>query len=234
MPKIKPSYPAKVKAVVNEHTSEFKSAPSGELYCKLCDCIVRCEKKFMVESHRHSVKHQNGLKRTEASTTQTFIKPLAPNFAEKVTKAFLSADIPLHELRNIHLKTVFSEMGHSLPYESLCRSKVKKLAEQELLRLQSYLKNEEVFMVVDESEIDKKQFFNILVGKITAPETTFVFSCKPLSKSADSDIVTREIDDAARCLSIAWDKFCLLLSDAARYMATAGNLLKKLYPKLFH
>ena len=57
MPKIKPSYPSKVKAVVNEHTSEFKSAPSGELYCKLCDCIVRCEKKFMVESHRHSVKH---------------------------------------------------------------------------------------------------------------------------------------------------------------------------------
>ena len=146
----------------------------------------------------------------------------------------MSADIPLHKLRNVHLKTLFSEMGHPLPSEFSCRSKVQKLAEQELLSLQSYLKNEEVFMVVDESEIDKKQFFNILVGKITAPETTFVFSCKPLSKSADTDIVTREIDDAVRCLSIARDKFCLLQSDAARYMTTAGNLLKKLHPKLFH
>ena len=72
-----------------------------------------------------------------------------------------------------------------------------------------------------------------MIGKITSPETTFVLSCKPLSTSADSDIVTREIDDAVRCLGIARDKFCLLLSDAARYMTTAGNLLKKLYPKLF-
>ena len=87
---------------------------------------------------------------------------------------------------------------------------------------------------VDESEIDKKQFFNILVGKLTTPETTFVFNCKPPSKSADSDIVTQEIDDAVRCLGIARDKFCLLQSDAARYMTTAGILLKKLYPKLFH
>ena len=82
-----------------------------------------------------------------------------PNFAEKVTKAFLSADIPLHKLRNTHLQTLFREMGHTLPSESSCRSKVHKLAEQELLRLQSYLKNEEVFMdLADESEIDKKQF----------------------------------------------------------------------------
>ena len=73
-----------------------------------------------------------------------------------------------------------------------------------------------------------------MVGKITSPETTFVSSCKALSKSADSDIVTREIDDAVHCLGIARDKFCLLLSDAARYMTAAGNLLKKLYPKLFH
>ena len=84
-------------------------------------------------------------------------------------------------------------------------------------------------MVVDESEIDKKQFFNILVGKITAPETTYVFSCMSLSKSAGSDFVTREIDDAVRCLGIARDEFCLLLSGAARYMTTSGDLLKKYY-----
>ena len=72
-----------------------------------------------------------------------------------------------------------------------------------------------------------------MVGKIISPETTFVLSCKPLSKSADSDIVTREIDDAVHCLGIARDKFCLLLSDAARYMTTAGNLLKKIVPEAF-
>ena len=71
-------------------------------------------------------------------------------------------------------------------------------------------------MVVDESEMDKKQFLNILVGKITSPETTFVLSCKALSESADSDIVTKETDDAVHCLGIARDNFvccCQMLQD---------------------
>ncbi|CAK8688417.1 unnamed protein product [Clavelina lepadiformis] len=222
MPKIKSPYTSKVNAVVHKYNSEFKSTPTGELYCRLCDYTVKCEKQFMVESHRKSEKHQRGLART------------ATNFAENVTRAFLCADIPLHKLTNSHIKTLFHDLGHPLPSETACPSKVQKLADQEIQQLKNYLKDEDVFMVVDESEIDQRKFLNILVGKMTVPETTYIFTCKTLSKYADSDIVTREIDDAVHCLGIARHHFCLLMTDAATYMTAAGNLLKKLYPKLFH
>ena len=74
---------------------------------------------------------------------------------------------------------------------------------------------------------------NILVGKLTAPEKTLLFNCKTLSQSVDSNIVTREIDDAVHSLGVVRENFCLLSTDAARYMTAAGVLLKKLYPRLF-
>ena len=186
----------------------------------------------MVDSHRGSAKHQRGFLHEKAST-QTFLKTPIPDFAEKVTKAFLCADIPLHKSRNSHLSSLLKELGNPLPSEGKCRSKVEKLAKKEALRLKDYLKDQEMFMVVDESDINDKQFLNILVGKLTAPEKTLLFNCKTLSQSVDSNIVTREIDDAVYSLGVARENFCLLLTDAARYMTAAGVLLKKLYPRLF-
>ena len=69
------------------------------------------------------------------------------------------------------------------------------------------LKDQEMFMVVDESDLNEKQFLNILVGKLAAPEKTLLFNCKTLSQSVDSNIVTREIDDAVHSLGFARENF---------------------------
>ena len=87
-----------------------------------------------------------------------------------------------------------------------------------------------MFMVVDESDINGKQFLNILVGKLTALEKTLLFNCKTLSQSVDSNIATRKIDDAVHSLGVARENFCLLLTDAARYITAAGVLLKNYIP----
>ena len=106
---------------------------------------------------------------TLKASTQTFLKTPIPDFAEKVTKAFFCADIPLHKLRNSHLSSFFKELGNPLPSEEKCRSKVEKLAEEEALPMKDYLKYQEMFMVVDENDINGKEFLNILVSKLTAP-----------------------------------------------------------------
>ena len=80
-----------------------------------------------------------------------FLKLPIPEFAEKVNKAFLCADIPLHKLRNSYLSSLFKELGNPLPSEGKC-SKVEKLAKEEALRLKDYLKDQIMFMVVDESD----------------------------------------------------------------------------------
>jgi len=43
---------------MHEYASELTSKPKGELVCKFCDCLVKSGKKFMVEAHHHSAKHQ--------------------------------------------------------------------------------------------------------------------------------------------------------------------------------
>ena len=68
------------------------------------------------------------------------------------------------------------------------------------------------------------EFLNILVGKLTAPEKTLLFNYKSLLQSVNSNIVTREIDDAVHCLGVARENFHLLLTDGARYMTAAGVL----------
>ena len=136
----------------------------------------------------------------------------------------------MHKLRNSHLSSLFKELGNPLPSQGKCRSKVEKLAEEEALRLKDYLKDQEMFMVVDENEINGKEFLNILVGKLTASEKTLLFNCKTLSQSMNSNIVTRKIDDAVHSLGVARENFCLLLNDGARYMTAAGVLLKNYIP----
>jgi len=37
--------------------SEFTSTPNGELFCKFSDCLVKSDKRFMVEAHRRSAQH---------------------------------------------------------------------------------------------------------------------------------------------------------------------------------
>ena len=93
----------------------------------------------------------------------------------------------------------------------------EKLTE-EVPRLKDYLKDQEMFMVVDESDINGKQYLNILIGKLTAPEKTLVFNRKTLSQSVNSDTVTQETDDAVHSLGVARENFFSLSTDAARNM----------------
>ena len=78
----------------------------------LCNCAVSCNKRFLIDSHRNTSKHQKALcSRSEniiAQTSQTFLRRSDTEFVEKVAKAFLSADIPLYKLNNTHIKKPLS------------------------------------------------------------------------------------------------------------------------------
>lgn len=238
MPKAKGSNASKVNFILQDYPDEFTKNPNNELYCKLCSCTVKCDKRFLVESHRKTSKHQKALRSRSAlltpHTSQTFLKSIDQNFGEKVTKAFLSADIPLYKLNNEHIKKLFQEIGHSLPSETTCRKTVLKLGTDELLRVRSALDDKKIFLVVDESTLSGTPYLNILVGNIELPHITYMYDCQPLTSAPTSDSISQAVDDAVRSLGTNRNSFCLLLSDAARYMVAAGTILKSLYPKLFH
>ena len=62
----------------------------------------------------------------------------------------------------------------------------------------------------------------------------YLYDCQPPKSAPNSSIIAQAVDDAVRNREINKSFFCLLLSDATKYMIDVGITLKSLYPKLFH
>ena len=103
---------AKVGQICQEYLDEFSATPARDLGCNLCDVLVKCDKKFFVESHRKSKQHQRKLvTKSKSQSKQTFLQLNQVNFKEQVVSSFLAADIPLHKLNHPSLKSLFATMG---------------------------------------------------------------------------------------------------------------------------
>ena len=109
-------------------------------YIAICASVkVLCNKHFLVQSHRSTSKHQKPL----ISRSQLLIRTLFANvfeeqrFCGKVTETFLSSDIPLYKLNNKHIKNLFHDIGHSLPFETICRKTLMQLNVDNLKRIRN-------------------------------------------------------------------------------------------------
>ena len=126
MRKNKASNTSKLKSLLDDFSGKFVQNPNNKLYCNLCNCVVSCTKRFLIDSHWKSLKHQKALDRSEVQmprTSQTVLRSNDSNFVEKVTKSFLPAPISLRKLNNKHVKNLFTE--------STCRKAVLKLGSDE-------------------------------------------------------------------------------------------------------
>ena len=94
-----------------------------------------------------------------------------------MVNALLSTDVPLYKVNNEKLRALYSEMGHPLPSLTTCRSRVNALADSEL-RIKDIDADKTDYLVIDESEISGKQYFNALVGNIEEPDKMFLFDCR--------------------------------------------------------
>ena len=172
------------QSIVKEFPDEFMGSINNQLYCNLCNCAVSCNKRFLVDSHRNTSKHQKALgSRSEnliPQTSQTFLRSSDTDFVEKVTKAFLSADIPFYKLYNTHSKNLFRDIGHRMPSETTCRQTALQLSEDELKRIRNAVHDKQIFLIVDESTLSGTQYLNILVGSLETPHVSYLYDCQPL------------------------------------------------------
>ena len=125
MGKTADSQAVKVKRYVNQFPKEFTCNPRNELFCQLCATIVKCDKRFHIEQHRQTAKHQRKVapEQPQASNSQSFLLPQSQkDFTKQVVTAFLEADIPLYKLQHSSIKKLFiSTLGHHCPSESVCQ-----------------------------------------------------------------------------------------------------------------
>ena len=103
-------------------------------------------------------------------------------------------------------------------------------------KFKNLLRDKKIFLIVDEAEVAKQKYISVLVGSLDAPNQTFLVNCHPLDsgRNVNSSILLHTVDDILRHLEIKRENFSLFLTDAARYMSSAGKTLKELYPSLMH
>ena len=237
MPKQAKSSIGKLRQTCQEYPDEFSATPAGDLRCNLCDVLVKCDKKFFVESHRKSKQDQGKLEtKSKCQSKQTFLHFDQVNFKEQIVSSFLATDIPLHKLNHPSLKSLFARMEKVLPSVTAVRACVAKLAFLKEEQIQELLRDKNLFLIVYESEVAKQKYISVLVGSLDAPNQTFLVNCHPLDsgRNVNSSIILHTVDDISRQLEIKRENFSLFLTDAARYMSSPGKTLKELYPSLMH
>ena len=126
-------------------------------------------------------------------------RPEKFDFMTELVKSFLAANIPLHKLENEHIGNLFKKMGYPCPSVRTCREKVDKLAEAEQAQVKDLMKDKQIFLMVDESEIRKKKFCNTLVGKIDNPAKTYLLKCEVMDV-VNQFTMAQSVDDTLRLL----------------------------------
>ena len=207
-------------------------------FCQLCATIVKCSKRFHVEQHRQTAKHQRKVAPEQplASNSQSFLLPQSQkDFTKQVVTAFLEADIPLFKLKHSSIKNLFnSTLGHHCPSESACQKQINDLAGQESERIKKLLTRKPIFLVVDESDVSSQKYVNVLAGLMEKTNKMYLIACSQLSENPNSSNNCTIVDDCLKEMGITREMFLLLLSDTAKYMLKAGNTLKIMYQRLLH
>ena len=68
---------------------------------------------------------------------------------------------------------------------------------------------------MNEAEVAKQKYINVLVGSLDAPNQTFLVDCHPLDTGSNvySSIILHTVDDIMRQLEIKRETFSTFLTD---------------------
>lgn len=200
---------------------------------------MKHDKKYFIEAHRKSHKHQKYLDEKndkKPNLQQTFLTGTYNAHVEVVVKAFTSANIPLYKLQNPNIIKMFQSFGKPHISESKARLYIlQKLKDDTMEKLINYFKHEKIFIEIDESEIRGNKYVNILAGTIRDPNKIYVLNVIQVANlSVDSDLIKTYLDDTLTKFSISLDQILLIITDAARYMIKAFQTLGDVNKSFFH
>ena len=234
----KKAYGKEQKAIqrINEFKNEFKLSANKTLFCNFCSEEVNPDRKSTVENHLKSKKHVRAKMNTvHPDNEQQFFGGVKSEFLYKLISAFTSTDMPIKKARNKEMKELFEYMKFPLPCESTLRNYItEKYAIDIQKKVKNYFKNDEIFILCDESSIKKGKYFNIFAGKIKEPSIIYLLEVHPLDTNPSSELCLTKLFLTLEKYNIKHEQVKLFLSDAASYMVTMGNMMKKVIPDLFH
>lgn len=216
-----------------DYKDEFCMGLNDKLYCKLCNVYVDPSKKWNIVSHRKSKKHEQAFSLSRRSE-QTFFDHSPDSLTRLIVQSFASADIPLKKLEHQSIRHMFNILKAPVVSTTNARLHLNKIYEENVLKLIDYFENKYIFLVVDESEIKKTKYFNVLAGSIDDPLKIYFLDSIYCDTSINSFKVCSMIKETLEKYNIELKNVDLVISDAARYMVKAITELKLENNTLLH
>lgn len=196
------------------------------VYCNKCAKMVRCPDKARIDAYINTRRHLEG----------------EDTFADELCEAFVAANIPLYKVQHPKLKAFLEKYtGKSIPNESnLRRYHLPKVYNQAMTDIQTALVNKYVWVSVDETEDSMGRcVVNVVMGPLEpqVPTKPYLISTAFFSH-VNADVTTSMVNASLNKIfpnpQIKQEKVLLFVTDAARYMIKAGQLLKYAYPHMLH
>ena len=87
---------------------------------------VSCDKRFQIEQHRNSAKHEKRQEFGKKKQTTLLYPTSKMDFGEQLVDAWTSADIPLYKLRNERIVKLFNNLCQPVPVNPVAEVLLKK------------------------------------------------------------------------------------------------------------
>lgn len=242
MPKAKPSQASRLRKFVVEYGEDVFSTDGEVLLCKLCCRTIAADGKDKVTQHVNTAKHQSNVKCQMKSKQPilTFDTSKKSTFSLELCRVFVEANIPIYKINHPSLRNFLQEYTHhTVPDESTLRKTyLKDCYEENITRIRSALKNERIWISIDETTDSKgRNIVNVIVGSLKKEAATrsFLLHVDELQKT-NHKTIAKTFDEAIKIIDPDFDRNMVLLfvTDAASYMVKAGKCLQSLYPKMVH
>ena len=156
------------------------------------------------------------------------------SFAYDLICTFLSSNIHMDKLRTPEMKNLLEKYELPSVSQSYGQSLVKKIAEENIVKIKEIIKNKHIFVIIDESSIKGNKYINVLIGTLLNPQKTYLVETHVTTESVNNILITQVINDTMHSMNIHKNNLILIISDAARYMTKATDTLKILFPNVLH
>ena len=120
-------------------------------------------------------------------------------------------------MENKKLNELFNYVQVPLPSVKTARRNVESISSRVQLEIFEKLNNKNIFLIIDETEINSTKYCNTLAGVICLPHQTWLVDSRSIYGSINSTVVVNVIQDAFKCFNKQPDKFCIIISNSAIY-----------------
>lgn len=167
--------------------------------------------------------------------------PVTSTFNNDLTRAFLSANIPLFKLVNVELRQFLEKYTtNHVPQESTLRKNhVSRVFDETMDQVRERIGENFVYISVDETTDDRGYFIaNLIIGVLNSFEAghPYLIASWELERTNASTVCAFVNDALVRFFrGVPFsDKVLLMVTDAAPYMVLAGRNLRSVFNKMVH